>query len=232
MNIYNLLEETEYFFEKITNSDYYNKYERKIGAAGLTSIGGALGSAVAIRTKTPTTTYNFKNKDFSPVVDDSVKRELNTMGIDTDKLLPSDPLVLPRLNSITFGNKWNWTGGHELATMGFLGIAASAFGYQLYKYLHSFLRYSSVVKKLEMKLKADPSNSELKEKLKKFKFKMEEARKRAEIEERSNIEKLKEYEIRLKSMKNDNAPKKDINDLISKIEVKRNALKRAGIILK
>jgi hypothetical protein len=42
-------------------------------------------------------------------------------------------------------------------------------------------------------------------------------------------EKLKEYKIKLQVMKKNNAPKQEINDLLSKIEVRESALKRAGV---
>lgn len=113
-----------------------------------------------------------------------------------------------------------------------LGLGVSAFGYMLYKYLNSYLRYTRTVRNLENKLKSDSKNVELQEKLKEARIKLEEARKRAYIEERSNIEKLKEYEIKLHIMKKENVSKQDIIDLEQKIKVKRNALQRAGIILK
>lgn len=238
MDTKKLLEETEYFFERISNSDYYNRHEQKIGLAGGTTLAGIVGSGIALRTKPafttsfiPTVSDTSPNIDVSPIVRNEIEKTLSGTKIDPSLIVPRGPMNVPTA-TVSMSNRWDWTGGPELASMGLFGVAVGAIGYQLYTYLHSFLRYSVAVKKLERQLKLDPSNVELREKLKKFTFKMEEARKRAEIEERSSIEKVKEYENRLNVMKKNNAPRKEINDLISKIEAKRNALKRAGVILK
>ncbi len=234
MDIKNLIEETEYFFEKITNSDFFSNYERKIGRAGAVTVGGVVGSAIAAKSKPALSTIpRYYDKDITNNVNDAISKTASDLGIEPKTILPhQQQFISPSADSMVMKASWNWTGGHELASMGLLGIAATAVGYQLYKYLHSFVRYKSLVIKLERKLKENPNDIDLKNKLTHYKMKLDISRKQAEIEERSNIEKLKEYEVRLKSMKKDNASKKDINQLISKIEVKRDALKRVGVILK
>lgn len=129
-------------------------------------------------------------------------------------------------------NSFNIADKLDMGIAAGFGIGAASFGYLIYKYLTSYERYKQKIILLELKLKKDPNNIELKSKLKKFKLKLEEARRRAEIEERSNIEKLKEYKIRLEAMKKENAPKEDIRKLINKIENKQNMLIRVGALLR
>ncbi len=116
-----------------------------------------------------------------------------------------------------------------MASAGILAAGVGSISYGIYKYMTSFHRYASAVEKIKLKLKNDPKNPELLSKLNKYTLKMEEARKKAIEEEKSNIEKLKEYKIKLQVMKKQNAPKQEINDLTSKIEVREAALKRAGV---
>lgn len=146
--------------------------------------------------------------------------EVNTVSLNN----VATPIVTP--------NSFNISDKLDMGIAAGLGISLASVGYLFYKYLTSYEHYKNKIILLELKLKKDPNNIELKSKLKKFKLKLEEARRRAEIEERSNIEKLKEYKIRLEAMKKENAPKEDIRKLINKIENKQNMLIRVGALLR
>lgn len=101
--------------------------------------------------------------------------------------------------------------------------------YILNKYRTSYLRYSRAVSKLEQKLKKDPSNKILQQKLKDFTKKREEARARSYKEEKSFIDKTKELQFKLNEMKKAKSDKKEIGKLEDRIATRKRALMQSGI---
>lgn len=113
--------------------------------------------------------------------------------------------------------------------VGGAALFAGGAAYLINKYKNSYLRYSRIVYRLESKLKKDPNNKELKEKLNEFIRKKEEARKRAYIEEKDFINKTKELEFKLNQMKKNKEDINSINKLKNRIETRKRTLLSVGV---